>query len=273
MMKRAWLTPISIISLVALYVVVYVWQPGGVRLLSMLTDILFVAFAVLASALALKASRMFEPGVPARRVWLLFGVGLAMLTAATLLWAYDRNFLDQAVPYPSSADILWALGYIPVLVSLWLQYRALGVGISPRLKLAILAIYSVMLAIIFVFLLWPILAEPGQVPTVEILLSAYSLIGDVIMAFIATLSLLVLWKGVVGRPWQYIVISILLVVIADLAFSYATWNKMYATGSNLISGFVDAVYLSAYVVAAAGGYRQITLSLPPVNEESFAETH
>lgn len=265
MMKRTWLTPTSIIGFVALYVVMYIWQPGGARLLGVLTDALFVAFAVLASALALRASRIFESGVPARRVWLLFGIGLAMLTAATLLWAYDRNFLGQAAPYPSPADILWALGYIPVLVSLWLQYRALGVGISPRLKLTVLAVYSVMLAIIFVFLLWPILAEPGQVPAIEILLSAYSLIGDVIMAFIATLSLLVLWKGVVGRPWQYIVVSILLVVIADLAFSYATWNKMYATGSNLLSGFVDAVYLSAFVVATAGGYRQITLSLPPVN--------
>jgi hypothetical protein len=263
-MKRTWLTPTSIIGLVALYIVMYIWQPGGVRLLIILTDVLSVAFAVLASTLALRASRMFEPGVPARRVWLLLGVGMSTWTAAELLWAYYRIVLDQAVPFPSVADILWALGYITVLVTLWLQYRALGVGLSPRLKLTVLAIYSVMLAIIFVFLLWPILAEPGQVPTIEILLSAYSLIGDVIMAFIATLSLLVLWKGVVGRPWQYIVISILLVVIADLAFSYATWNKMYATGSNLLSGVVDVVYLSAYVVAAAGGYRQITLSLPQV---------
>jgi hypothetical protein len=265
MMKRAWLTPISIIGLVGLYVVIYIWQPGGVRLLNILTDVLGVAFAILASALALRARQMFEPGVAQRRVWLFFGVGMVMWTMAEVLWTYYRNFLNQAVPFPSSADLLWVLGYIPVLVSLWLQYRTLGVGVSRRLKLTVLAIYSVMVAITVVVLLWPILAEPGQVPTIEILISAYSLISDLIMAFIATLSLLVLWKGIVGQPWQYIVISILLVVAADLAFSYAAWNNLYATGSNLISGVVDVVYLSAYIVAAAGAYRQVTLSLPPVN--------
>jgi len=95
-----------------------------------------------------------------------------------------------------------------------------------------------------------------------VLLNAFYLAGDVCIAIIATLSLLFLWKGLVSRPWQYMVVSVLLFVVADVTFSYGSANDLYATGTNVLSGIVDVFYLAAYVLAAAGGYRQITLRLP-----------
>ena len=267
MMKKTWLIPASIVGLIMLYAALYAWQPGGVRLLKILSDTLFATFGLLATVLALKASQMFEPGMAARRVWLLFGVGMAVLTAAQFLWTFYPVFLGQAEPYPSLADLLWAIGYIPVFASLLLQYRALGVGTSLRLKLTVLAAYSVALIIAFVILALPTLSQSGQADRHRDSCHAYYLIGDLGMAFIATLSLLVLWNGLVGRPWLYIVISMLLVAVADLMFSYGLLNDLYAIGSNLFSGVVDTIYLSAYVVAAAGAYRQVTLSLPPLNAE------
>jgi hypothetical protein len=265
MMKKTWLIPASIAGLIVLYAALYAWQPGGVRLLKILSDTLFAMFGLLATALALKASQMFEPGMASRRVWLLFGIGMAVLTAAQFLWTFYHVFLGQAEPYPSLADLLWAIGYIPVLASLLLQYRALGIGTSLRLKLTVFAAYSIALIIAFFILALPILSQPGKATAIEILVSVYYLIGDLGMAFIATLSLLVLWNGLVGRPWQYIVISMLLVAAADLMYSYGLLNNLYAIGGNLFSGVVDVTYLSAYVVATAGAYRQVTLSLPPLN--------
>ncbi len=267
MMKKTWFTPASIAALIVLYAALYAWQPGGVRLLRILSDTLLAIFGLLATVLALKASQMFEPGAASRRVWLLFGVGMAVLTATQLLWTFYYIFLDPAKPYFSLADFLWAIGYIPVLASLLLQYRALGVGISLRLKLMVLAAYSVALVAAFAVLAWSTLSQPSHATAIEIFVSVYYLIGDFSMAFIATLSLLVLWNGLVGRPWQYIVISMLLIAVADLMFSYGLLNDLYAIGSNLFSGVVDVVYLSAYVVAAAGAYQQVTLSLPLLNVE------
>jgi len=267
MMKKTWLIPASIVGLIMLYAALYAWQPGGVRPLKILSDTLLATFGLLATVLALKASQMFEPGVASRRVWLLFGVGMAILTAAQFLWAFYPAFLGQAESYPSLADLLWAIGYIPVFASLLLQYRALGVGTSLRLKLTVFAAYSIALVIAFVILVLPTLSQSGQATAIEILVIVYYLVGDLGMAFIATLSLLVLWNSLVGRPWQCIVISMLLVAAADLMFSYGLLNDLYAIGRNLFSGVVDTIYLSAYVVAAAGAYRQVTLSLPPLNAE------
>ena len=149
-----------------------------------------------------------------------------------------------------------------MLVSFILQYRALGVQASRRRKLGVAALYGSVLIIALTVTVWPAFSRPGQVATLDLLINAYYLVGDLSIAFIAILSLLFLWNGLVSRPWQYMVTSVLLFVIADLTFSYGSANGLYATGSNALSGVVDVAYLSAYVMAAVGGYRQLTLHLP-----------
>lgn len=260
MMKRTWLTSASILALLVVYGVLYAWQPGGPRALLLLTDVLFVTFALLAAILALKASRMFEPGAAARRVWLLLSTGMLMLATAELLWTY-HNFLDRPIPFPSAMDILWAIGYLPVLLSLLLQYRMLGVQISRRRKWTVFTIYLGVLIVAFVPLLGSILPNPGGVAAMQILISAYYLIGNLSVAFVAALSLLFLGNALVSRPWQYIFISILLFAVAGVTFAYGEWNNLYATGSNFLSAVVDVAYVAAYLLAAAGTYAQLTLRL------------
>jgi hypothetical protein len=266
-MKRTWFIPISIASLIALYTIVYAWRPGGVALLRVLTDTLFAIFALLATALAWRASRLFEPGVAQRRVWLLLSAGMAVLTSAQLLWIYYHIILGQTETRLSPADVLWAICYFPILASLILQYRALGIGTSLRFKWIVFVIYLAALVVTLVILLWPVLTHPGSVAAIEILVMIYYLVCDLSMIFVAALSLLILWHGLVSRPWQYIIIGILVLALTDLVFAYGVWNNLYATGSNVLSGVVDAGYLLANVVAAAGAYQQVTLSLPPLHDE------
>jgi hypothetical protein len=101
MIKRTWLA-LSILGLVLVYAVLYIWQPGGVRVLNLVTDGLVVLFALLASLLALRASRMFGPDTAPRWAWLLLGTGMAAMTVAELVWAYYHVVLDQSSPFPST---------------------------------------------------------------------------------------------------------------------------------------------------------------------------
>src|SRR3989304_3329906 len=162
MMKRTWPIPVSIISLLLVYGVLYTRQPGGSEALLLLTHALFSIFALLASVLALRASRMFEPGVASRRVWLFFSAGMTALTVSELLWIYYFVW-GKEPPYPSPVDVLWAIGFLPVLASLVLQYRALGVQVSLRRKLIVSAVYLGLLAVAFGILWGFILSNPGQV--------------------------------------------------------------------------------------------------------------
>jgi hypothetical protein len=265
-MKRARLTPITIGGLLIVYIGLYIWQPGGAGVLLVVTHVLFAAFALLASILALKSSQMFEPGVASRRVWLCFGAGMTALTVSEMLWIVYYA-AGQPIPYPSIVDVSWGIGFISVLASLVLHYRALGVQLSRRRQLLVLAFYLGVLFVILGFLLSHILANPGEVAVMQLLVSAYYLIGDLGVAFLATLTLVYFGKGLVGRPWRYMLISILLFAVGGLAYSYATWTNTYVTGSNFLSGLSDVSYLAAYLLAAAGGYSQLTLRLPALDEE------
>ncbi len=265
-MKRAWLTPTTIVGLLGVYGVLYLWQPDGAEVLLVVTHVLFAACALLASILALKASGIFEPGVASRRVWLAFGAGMTALTISEMLWIV-YYVVGQPIPYPSIVDVSWGIGFISVLASLVLQYRALDVQISRRRKLLVLAAYLGVLLVFLGLLIGHILANPGEVAVMQLLISAYYLIGDLGVAFLATLTLVYFGKGLVGRPWRYLLSSILLFAVGGLAFSYGTWTNAYVTGSNFLSGVADVGYLSAYMLAAAGGYIQLTLRLPSVDEE------
>lgn len=264
MLKRLWLTPAGVIGLLLIYGGLYIWQPGGSEVLLVLTHVLFAGFALLATILALRAGRLFEPGVAARRVWLMFGAGMTVLTVSESLWLV-YYFSGQSAGYPSAVDVSWAIGFISILASLVLHYRALDVQVSLRHKLTVLAVYLGALALILVAFLQYILSNPGHVVLMQLLIVAYYLIGDFGVAYLATLSLLFMGQGLVSRPWQFMVVSILLFAVAGLAFSYGVWTNTYVTGRNWLSAMVDVAYLSGYMMAAAGGYRQITLSLPPAN--------
>jgi len=164
MMKKTWLIPASIVGLVALYAILYAWQPGGVRLLKILSDTLFCDIRFVCYGLGIESKPEVRAGCSvAPRVAALWHRD-GCLDRAQFLWTFYHAFLDQVEPYPSFADLLWAIGYIPVLASLVLQYRALGVETSLRLKLTVLAAYSVALVVAFVILLWPHSPTQAKLP-------------------------------------------------------------------------------------------------------------
>jgi hypothetical protein len=261
MMKNRIVEMGSVILLV-LYVVIYVWQPGGKQLLTIVSDALTALFAVLATVYVLRAAWMFEPDELQRRALLLFGIGLALSATAEILWAYYQVILGQKVPFPSMADIAWSFAYIPLFTSLLLQYRAMRARADGRGRLIALSVCSVLLLLTFVTLLGPMISNASQGDITKVFLNLFYPMGDLSLALFAILSLLVLWRGLLSQPWQYLVISILLFAIADLVYSYGTFNNLYGVGSNLLSGIVDVGYLSAYVMALSGAHRQATLRLP-----------
>jgi len=264
-MKKAWLIPAAIVAMLAAYIAWTSWQPGGSEALLILTHATWAVCAWLAAILALRARLMFEPGMSSRRVWLLFGAGMTVLAFSETLWLLYRA-VSQPMPYPSLIDISWGIGFVPILASMVLHYRSLHVQLSRRQKLLVLDTYVGLLFLALFFLLHYILSNPGQVAVMQLLVSAYYLIASLGVAFLATLSLMFMEGGLVARPWYYLVSSILTFAVAGLAFSFGTWTNTYATGSNFLSAVSDVCYLAGYLLAAAGGYSQLTLRLPGVDE-------
>jgi len=268
MRENLWPARIAALGVVAALVILNAFQPGGATVLELASDGLSAGTALLGAVLAFIAGSRFDPRVPQRRVWSLLGVGLLLWALAEMVWAYYQIGVGVGVdvPYPSPADVLWAVGTAPLILGLFLGYRSLGVRLSPGQRAAAVGVYAVLLTVLAGGLLAPTFFSQPAVPWAEAFLGTYYLIGDLTLAFIATLSLVVLWDGLVGRAWLPIVIGALLFAISDSAFAYAAWLGVYSTGANLLSSAIDVAYLAAYAAIALGAYRQVTLRLPDTTD-------
>ncbi len=260
-MNKNSVTAISF-GILIIYASLYLWQlAGDLTAFVNISNVLTVAFAVLATLYALRAAQTFESGELQRRAWLTFGLGMGLWAMAECIWFYYQSLLGQEVPFPSTADVLWALGYAPLFWGLFFQYRTLGNQSERRRQVMALALYATGAILTFILVLWPMLSEPGEASAVELFLDVLYPIGDLFLALIATLSLLVLGRSLLGLPWLYIACSMLLFALADLVYVYADWREIYEIGRNWLSGLSDVTYLAGYITAFIGAYRQATLTL------------
>ncbi len=264
MNPRPWFARLAVIAVLLAFIGVYVWQPGGTRVLEVVSDGLYLGAALLAAILALVASSRFDRGMPQRRAWILLGTGMAFWAVAECIWMYFQIGAGREVPYPSVADVIWGIGYAPLILGLYLGYRSLGVRLRTRQRIVAAVIYAALLAALAAWLLAPMCGDLPAGSWAEAFVGSYYLIGNLTLAFIATLSLIVVWDGLIGRPWLPLTIGMLLFALSDTAFAYAAWVGVYAVGRNGISGVIDVVYLGAYLSIALGAYRQATLSLADV---------
>lgn len=261
MSRRTWIAPAAVVAVLLLFIAAYLWQPGGTRMLEILSDGLYCAAALLAAALSFAASSRFDRGLPQRRAWFLLGTGMALWAAAEFVWTYLQLGAGLELPYPSFADVIWAVGYAALILGLYVGYRSLGVRLPIRKRLTAAIIYLALLVALAVWLLPPLRAELPPDSWAEAFLGAYYPIGNLTLAFMATLSLVVVWDGLIGRPWWYITFGLLLFAVSDTAFSYAARADSYIVGGNWLSGGIDVIYLGAYLSIALGAYQQATLRL------------
>ena len=190
MRDNLWPARIAALGVVAALIVLNAFQPGGATVLELVSDGLFAATALLGAVLAFLAASRFDPRVPQRLVWSLLGVGLLLWALAEVLWAYYQIGVGVGVdvPYPSPADVLWALGTAPMILGVFLGHRSLGVRLSPRERTAAAGAYAILLTLLAGGLLAPMFFSQPAVPWAEAFLGVYYLIGDLTLAFIATLS-------------------------------------------------------------------------------------
>ena len=270
MSRRILFPGLAILVVVVLFIAAYVWQPGGVRVLELLSDVGCLIAATLAAALAFIACSRFDRGIPQRHAWLLLGAGMALWAVAEFLWMYFEIGANEEVPYPSPADVVWAVGYVPLILGMYLGYRGLGVRLRTSRRALMALAYAVLLAAMAYWLLRPMYVGPTAASQAESFIGSYYLVGNLTLAFIATLSLVVVWDGLIGRPGLPITLGMLLFAISDSAFAYSAWQGTYAVGGNWQSGAIDVAYLAAYLLVALGAYHQATLRLADVAQPGSA---
>lgn len=200
-----------------------------------------------------------------RLVWRLLGVGLGLWTVGEVMLALLTLFLSE-VTYPSIADILGCLGYLPVGAAILIHLAHYRRQISIwRLAMAVSA------GAIFFFILYRGVLEPmfyGYALTQDLgsMFNVLYPILDVMLVIGACAILLTLGPRRWWQPWLFIGIALVMWAYADATFAFLTWIDAY-TAKDIGLIVVDLPYNMAYLMFGIGCWQAVATT-----SESFTMT-
>ena len=212
------------------------------------TDLSINVVAGVALALSITIVLRQKLGGLHGKTYAAFAVGLALWFAAELLQTYYEVGVDDVVPYPSTADALWLIGYGPFGYHLFATYRFFNKSARPHSLVIVVATTA---AIFGSFV--PITILNSSLLTdaeLELFVNVMYPTLDAVLIVPAIVMFSILRKGrLTSVPWVLLSISILIIAAADSAFGYlaATYPDSEIWGFSVF-------YLSGYLCMGGALY-------------------
>jgi len=217
---------------------------------------------LISPAAALSASFLFyqvwrnKKFTNARALWSGMALGFGLWGLADVIWAFYSVVLGVTVPYPSIADLLWVIGYIPLYFALITRLRTLKTVPTRRQQLLIILLNIPWIVLTAVYILPPIVQDFDLSRLVEGVVNILYPLADVGLVIIACMILILLKEGRFAIIWRLIFSGIFIMTVSDLLFSYSTWQGLYYPDDrvNALTIFIDTTYTLAYICAGFGIY-------------------
>jgi hypothetical protein len=242
-------------------VVVLIYVPAISNLLGpfwvlALYDFLVMASAVFAAYLASRLWRAYERGEMLSLIWGNIAVGLILWAAGEMIWSSDQLWGNNSLPYPSLADILWILGYLPIILALSLRLSTLKIIPNKVWQFATLVVYVLISVLAIWFIIVPIFTDPTTTRIFEKTINLLYPAGDLIVGFLAILLVMVLIGGTLFNSWGIIALGFFCAIASDLLYALAVWQGTFhanpAEGVDLGSFTINLLYVAFYVLVAIG---------------------
>lgn len=236
------------------YLAANLFHLGGDEFVFTLNNNILLPFALGAAVCAFVLWRQIPGGNQNRSLWAGLALGWALWAIAEFWWGIAA-LIGQEVPYPSGADFLWLIGYLPMYFALAVRIRSLpaSVGRLQRAGLVCSALGSIGWTVFFI--LKPILAGNDAPHLWESVLNILFPLADLVLLLLVFRIFFSYQHGRYGRAWVWLSIGFLLHSISNLIFSYATTVDLYYPGgqANLASIWgVDLPYNFSYVFWLVG---------------------
>jgi hypothetical protein len=230
--------------------IVYVFRPGGDPVNVIFGNIVSVAaalIAVLALIWLLLNMRDLELS-DAHNKWLFFALGMLLYFLGETTWMIYEAILGLD-PYPSIADVFWLMGYLPLFVGLIYTIRETRVSFWSSKTPLLCVITGGLAAVFYIYLLRPILADTGTLLIERLVSCAYPVLD--LFLIVLTVTILVFYhKGMLGKPWLFVLSGFVLFGIADGLFSYFSWTGAYYELPYY--DLIDLLWLGGYWLIALG---------------------
>jgi hypothetical protein len=242
--QRALLFYAIAMLLLVTYIIIYQFAPLGERFdnlaLNSITSLASLAVAGIATSIFLH----YHPEDHPRRIWKNMMIGAWFWFVAEVTWQVYA-FLFQEVPVPSIADLGWLAGFIFFTFALYHQYSAIKPAQAETIRTFAIGAW------IFVLLIPLVLLSAFNAFSVETYIGFYYPFADLAVGIAGLLLVFFFRGGALMRPW----FGLMVFGASDLLYAWAEKTQLYAwsvENGNLLTLFIDATYLLAYLILAIG---------------------
>jgi hypothetical protein len=232
----------------------------GSSMVLVIYDLIVLISALIGAVLAILLWRSFDRGETLSRIWGGIAIGLVLWLGGELIWSSDQLWGGESLPYPSNADILWIIGYVPIIWALLRRFRSLRISPNQSWQKAVLILYGVIVSLIVIYLIIPIITDTETSRIYEKSVNLLYPLGDLVVALLAIMLVLVLSGGTLLSSWRLIASGFLFAAISDLLYGLTIWQGTYQTnpaeGIDLPGLIINMSYVAFYVLVALGLYQR-----------------
>jgi multisubunit Na+/H+ antiporter MnhB subunit len=231
-------------ALLAAYLTIYRLAPFGAPFdnlaLNTITSIAALVVAGVSTAIFLH----YHPEDHPRKIWKNMMFGAWLWFGGEAAWQVYA-FLFEEVPVPSFADLSWVVGFAFYTIAIYYQYSA----IKPT-QVETIRVYA--LGIWIVALLAPlVLLSVADSFSLDAYIDFFYPFADLTIGAAGLMLVFYFRGGALMRPW----IGLMIIGVSDLLYAWAANTQLYAwsvDNGNILSLFIDATYLLAYLILAIG---------------------
>jgi hypothetical protein len=261
--QQALIAAIIVMVLNGLLFITPVYRMVGADAVLWINSLTNVAAALISVWLGFRLWRSFQRGEVLGTIWGSLTIGMILWTIAEIIWDSYQFLSDTKFPRSSPADIAWIPGYLAIIVGLTVRLHTLQMRPTKLWQFAVLAIFGALGIPLVIYVIAPILNDARTSVPLEKFIILFYLVGDLVLAFLALLLLLVLNGGLLSRPWLAIAFGCFCVAMSDLLYTFAISQGIYqespTAGLDLISYVINTSYTFAYVLLTLGLYLQARL--------------
>jgi hypothetical protein len=234
--------------------VISVFRIGGDDFVSGMFDYIAPVYAIVATLALFWAWKTSGPKGVIRSIWGWMTLSLLIWTIAELLWTYYAIQSQEAIPSPSLADYVWIVGYVPMLLALFIRMRSFQVNLTRR-QTTVLVISSAVFIILGALIIIPNLilnADPAGWQETSI--NVFYTVGNLLIVWFSLGIFYIVQRGRLSLVWKFILAANIISAVSDLLYFYASLNEDALSKSTFYAIYVayNIPYLSSYLLTALG---------------------
>jgi hypothetical protein len=254
--RNLWIT---IGSLMLINILVFIIKPGDEFTLTILSDLFPIICSLIAAIYLAMAVTGFKVFDLTKAAWLLIFFSILIFVVAESTYGYLEVVLGYNMDeeFPTVADTIWVLGYIPMFVGLFLLfigYKRSGLPMgNPVVLVSISAAVLVVATMVVYFIMVPIINDPETGHSEKVFYLSYP-IADILIVIPAILLVYItslFGSGTIAKPLKYLALGFILFTLADMLYSYLDWQGLYGEGN-----WIDLGWNLGYLLFGAAGLYQ-----------------